>query len=149
MILNETVAAIADAIREKTGKSELIKPIDFAEEIKGITAGGGDAPSGVRSSWRYFDVSKAVEGVSVKALYPTLVRIAVSGEISPVMNITAEAWNSVTAVGVDGDGIITVYDGIIYTWNEGMAMEGLNPETMAQFGIMEITEDEFVNKTFE
>lgn len=52
MILNETVAAIADAIREKTGKSELIKPIDFAEEIKGITAGGGDAPSG---DWRYFD----------------------------------------------------------------------------------------------
>ena len=40
MILNETVAAIADAIREKTGKSELIKPVDFAEEIKGITAGG-------------------------------------------------------------------------------------------------------------
>ena len=46
MILNETVAAIADAIREKTGKSELIKPIDFAEEIKGITSGGGDTPSG-------------------------------------------------------------------------------------------------------
>lgn len=40
MILNETVAAIADAIREKKGTSELIKPIDFAEEIKGITAGG-------------------------------------------------------------------------------------------------------------
>lgn len=45
MILNETVAKIADAIREKTGKSELIKPVDFAEEIKGISV-GGDAPSG-------------------------------------------------------------------------------------------------------
>lgn len=42
MILNETVAAIADAIREKTGKSELIAPVNFAEEIKGITSGGGD-----------------------------------------------------------------------------------------------------------
>ena len=40
MILNETMNEIADAIREKTGKSELIKPVDFAEEIKGITAGG-------------------------------------------------------------------------------------------------------------
>lgn len=49
MILNETVAAIADAIREKTGKSELIKPVDFATEIKGITAGG----SGERS-WKYY-----------------------------------------------------------------------------------------------
>lgn len=52
MTLNETMNEIADAIREKTGKSELIKPVDFAEEIKGITAGGGDAPSG---DWRYFD----------------------------------------------------------------------------------------------
>ena len=51
MILNETVAAIADAIREKTGKSELIKPVDFATEIKGITAGGGG------SNVEYYDVS--------------------------------------------------------------------------------------------
>lgn len=48
MILNETVAAIADAIREKTGKSELIKPVDFATEIKGISAGGGD------DGWEYY-----------------------------------------------------------------------------------------------
>ena len=49
MILNETVAAIAEAIREKTGKSELIKPVDFAEEIKGITSGGsGESP------WKYY-----------------------------------------------------------------------------------------------
>lgn len=40
MTLNETMNEIADAIREKTGKSELIKPVDFATEIKGITAGG-------------------------------------------------------------------------------------------------------------
>lgn len=42
MTLNEVMKDTADAIREKTGKSELIKPVDFAEEIKGITAGGGD-----------------------------------------------------------------------------------------------------------
>lgn len=50
MILNETVAAIADAIREKTGKSELIKPVDFAEEIKGITTGGASGDDG----WEYY-----------------------------------------------------------------------------------------------
>lgn len=55
MILNETVAAIADAIREKTGKSELIKPVDFATEIKGITAGGGSG--GNSEEVRYFDVT--------------------------------------------------------------------------------------------
>lgn len=52
MILNETVAAIADAIREKTGKSELIKPVDFAEEIKGISAGGGS--EGGNDGWEYY-----------------------------------------------------------------------------------------------
>lgn len=41
MTLNEVMKDTADAIREKTGKSEKIAPIDFAEEIKGITAGGG------------------------------------------------------------------------------------------------------------
>ena len=53
--LNETMNETADAIREKTGKSELIKPIDFATEIKGITAGGSGESGG--SNWRYFDVS--------------------------------------------------------------------------------------------
>ena len=33
--LRKFLKDIADAIREKTGKSELIKPVDFATEIKG------------------------------------------------------------------------------------------------------------------
>jgi hypothetical protein len=57
----------ADAIREKTGKSELIKPIDFAEEIKGITAGGGDGESG---DWEYYDCNiEDFKGVPLY-LYP-------------------------------------------------------------------------------
>ena len=40
MTLNEVMKETADAIREKTGRSDLIAPVDFAEEIKGITAGG-------------------------------------------------------------------------------------------------------------
>lgn len=56
MALNETVAAIADAIREKKGTSELIKPIDFAEEIKGITAGGG-GESG-ENTYEYIELTK-------------------------------------------------------------------------------------------
>jgi hypothetical protein len=43
MTLNEVMKDTADAIREKTGKSELIAPVDFASEIKGITSGGGGA----------------------------------------------------------------------------------------------------------
>jgi hypothetical protein len=54
--LNEVMKDTAEAIREKTGKSELIAPVDFAEEIKSISAGGGDAPSG-GSNVEYLDVS--------------------------------------------------------------------------------------------
>lgn len=39
MILNETMNEIADAIREKKGSTEKIAPINFAEEIKSISAG--------------------------------------------------------------------------------------------------------------
>ena len=40
MILNETMNEIADAIREKKGTTDKIAPVNFAEEISGITAGG-------------------------------------------------------------------------------------------------------------
>jgi surface protein len=39
MELNEIMKNTADAIREKTGKSDLIAPVDFANEIKSISAG--------------------------------------------------------------------------------------------------------------
>lgn len=39
-ILNEVMKNTADAIREKTGTNELMAPMDFAEKIKGIVAGG-------------------------------------------------------------------------------------------------------------
>ena len=54
MILNEVMKETADAIREKTGKSELIKPVDFATEIKGITAGGSGESGG--SHVEYLDL---------------------------------------------------------------------------------------------
>ena len=53
MELNEIMKNTADAIREKTGKSDLIAPVDFAEEIKGISVGGGESASTIE----YLDVS--------------------------------------------------------------------------------------------
>lgn len=66
MILNETVAAIADAIREKTGKSELIAPVNFAEEIKGITAGGGSG--GGNDGWEYYKVDSSFNALKEEEL---------------------------------------------------------------------------------
>jgi hypothetical protein len=41
MTLNEIMKNTADAIREKKGTTELIAPVDFANEIKGISGGSG------------------------------------------------------------------------------------------------------------
>lgn len=59
MTLNEVMKETADAIREKTGKSELIKPVDFAEEIKSISAGGGSGESGGE---KYYIFSESAMG---------------------------------------------------------------------------------------
>jgi hypothetical protein len=82
--LNEVMKETVDAIREKTGKSELIAPVDFAEEIKGITAGGGE--SGVecfyysqkstalnfRDSWKYDSLLVKVKIDNMVVILPTL-----------------------------------------------------------------------------
>lgn len=58
MTLNEVMKETAEAIREKKGTSELIAPVNFAEEIKSISVGGGES-GGNTSNWRYFDTTKA------------------------------------------------------------------------------------------
>lgn len=47
MIQGETLTAIADAIRGKTGGSDPIEPGQMANEITNIPAGGGGMPEGV------------------------------------------------------------------------------------------------------
>lgn len=83
MILNETVAAIADAIREKTGKSELIKPIDFATEIKGITAGGGGESE---FFMKYYDIDAmwSALGTVSKESYISYIK-ALVGSLVPIV----------------------------------------------------------------
>ena len=56
MTLNEVMTQTADAIREKTGKTELIAPINFAEEIKSISAGGGE--SGGENTYEYIELTR-------------------------------------------------------------------------------------------
>lgn len=54
MTLNEVMKETADAIREKKGTTDKIAPINFAEEIKGISAGGSGESGG--SNIEYLDV---------------------------------------------------------------------------------------------
>ena len=60
MTLNEVMKDTADAIREKTGKSEKIAPVNFAEEIKSISAGGGESGG---SNYIYYDQKKIIMNI--------------------------------------------------------------------------------------
>lgn len=78
MILNETMNEIADAIREKTGKSEKIAPVNFAEEIKSISAGGG----GAEGDWHYFDMSGVAPDIKTNGIIVAMLVKLEDGAIS-------------------------------------------------------------------
>lgn len=140
---------VAGAIRAKEGSTEKINPQDFVQRIENLQVGGGTDGGSIRSSWRYFDVSKSPMQPTAITLFPILVKPLGSTEIGHITNLTQENWSKIGALGVDGDGIFAVLDGVVYTWNEVMAMEGMTPEAMVQMNVVEITEEEFLTKTFE
>ena len=76
MTLNEVMKDTADAIREKTGKSELIKPVDFATEIKGISAGGGSGGNASEGDWEYYDCSNSTEMAQYATYFSGIVKKA-------------------------------------------------------------------------
>lgn len=155
MILNETMNEIADAIREKKGTTEKIAPINFAEEIKSISAGGGESGGG---SWKYYDVS----GVDVN-MKPNIIRMVFSyitvikGSNDIISSVGAidsmiSDWGEVKAAAVDFNSPIrTTETGFQTSTVEGLlnAMGGNPDEMLASMGLIEITKDEFLNKTFE
>lgn len=79
--LNEVMKETADAIREKKGTTELIAPVDFATEIKGITAGCGGSGESGGSNWRYFDVS-GLDSIDKAQLATLMLMIKVKGNLT-------------------------------------------------------------------
>lgn len=49
-ISDQTLTSIADSIRAKTGKTDLIKPENMHSEIAGISGGGGGGGTTVKSA---------------------------------------------------------------------------------------------------
>ena len=143
MILNKIVAAIADAIREKTGKSELIKPVDFAEEIKGITSGGGE------SSKRYYRIEMKDVTNALVQYYGTNMKADMGdGEIAVVgiglifaYGIPSANWKAV-AIDIDTPTYSPTGSGII-SFREQIEMEGGNVDDLADTGLISVTEAEF------
>jgi hypothetical protein len=153
MILNETVAAIADAIREKTGKSELIAPVDFAEEIKGITAGGGESGG---DEWQYYDVRNTTlpEGQweVMMTMFTTLVRATddsstiISGSGILAMYGIEEARQRLKYIAINMD--VKQYNSMtnnqLLSFKEVEAISGQSiADMLATFGITPITKEQF------
>ena len=146
MTLNEVMKDTADAIREKTGKSDLIAPVDFAEEIKGITAGGGSGESG-GSDWHYFDVS-GLDGIQKISTLQWAMMCKVKGEsiesalgIAGVVIPTGFGYllpveNEITAIGIDYS--------IEVRMGEQSAIIGSSITTAPWYGqVPEITKEQF------
>ena len=78
MTLNEVMKETADAIREKKGTSELIAPVNFAEEIKSISVGGGES-GGIKLMYLNLAPIGGVPMVGVKDAF---------GEFNPIAKTT-------------------------------------------------------------
>ena len=156
MTLNETMKEIADAIREKTGKSELIAPVDFATEIKGITAGGGESGG---DEWHYFDVRNNTipedQWIILMTLLPTLVAIKedddvtfiISGAGILAMYGVEEAKKRLKYIAIDMDvkqySTITGNQLMSFKEVEHMAPGQSIASTLASVGCTRITKEQF------
>ena len=143
MILNETMNEIADAIREKTGKSEKIKPVDFATEIKGITAGGGESGGGLS----YFAIDTSIAGWDAAFAYGSFLSKIVSSEgtgIQPttilVQSMDQNLIKGLKAIATDVNAkmvsfgqLVPIWGGVADTIEEFISMGVLTPITKEQF----------------
>ena len=104
MTLNEVMTQTADAIREKTGKTELIAPVNFAEEIKSISAGGGESGG---STIEYLDVSGLGELAPIVGTLGIMARFENGGQVDicppalTLMESTENYKSSIRAVAID------------------------------------------------
>jgi hypothetical protein len=139
--LNEVMKDTADAIREKTGKSELIAPVDFAEEIKGITAGGG----GGGSNYIYYDQRRTILNLRNIWEYSLTIKLNLGDQY--VIVRTIEMLDSIKENSMEGSIVAVCIDPNIkfqedptkplLTWIEQ------DPDTFKFVNEVSITEEEY------
>lgn len=74
--INEIMKNTADAIREKKGTSDLIAPVNFATEIKGITAGGGESGG----NYIYYDQKRTLSNIRNFWEYSSTIKLNLGGQ---------------------------------------------------------------------
>lgn len=144
MTLNEVMKETADAIREKKGTTDKIAPINFAEEIRGISAGGGESGGGLS----YFAIDTSIEGSDVafthgsfltKVIYPDTKVILPTTLL--VREINEELIKAIRAIATDVNAKVVNFDGqtcllwggMARTIEEFISMGVLTPITKEEF----------------
>lgn len=162
--LKDHLKEVADAIRAKKGTTDLINPQDFAEEI-GAISGGGEGEGG-GSSWRYFDFTGYKDDIlSFSESFPVFthsIRFIRNGQdmVAPLavfflFVVSNERLKEIKAIGVDMSAKVknnplsptaTTMAEVFATDLGGITLEQGMKDI---WGLVEITEDEFLNKTFD
>ena len=142
--LNKVMQETADAIREKTGKSELIKPVDFAEEIKGITAGGG---SGGGSNYIYYDQKRTILNIRNLWEYSSTIKLNLGGQYAILR--TSEMKDDIIENGMEGAIIAVCIDPNIKFQDRPtdppLTLVERDPEALEMAKEARITEEEYFN----
>lgn len=145
--LNEVMKETADAIREKKGTTELIAPVDFATEIKGITAGGGGSGESGGSNVEYWDCSAQGGIIGELSLFFIQMKYSLNGEdcVASLVDYKDERLTTApTAISLDRSMLVSL-EGTLQSAGEWLAAFGFDDFT--QFGWVRITKEEFY--TFE
>jgi hypothetical protein len=145
MTLNEVMKDTADAIREKKGTTDLIAHVNFAEEIKGITSGGGESGG---SSYIYYDQKKTILNIrdlwkrssTVKINFNGQTMILHSVDVLTVIEEEPSIEKAIIAVCIDPN-IKICLDPTepLLTWIEQ------DPGTFEYVNEVRITEEEYFN----
>jgi hypothetical protein len=142
--LNEVMKETAEAIREKTGKSELIAPVDFAEEIKGITAGGGESGG---SSYIYYDQERTIMNIRNLWEESSTIKIHLNGQT--VIMRTLENRDGIKENGLEGSIVAVCIDPNL-KFQSGpteppLSLIERDPQALEWANEIRITEEEYFN----
>lgn len=130
---------------------------EWVEQSGGSGSGSGESAK-PRSSWKYFDLrNSTLPSAMKKQLYPMCFHIGryINTDNNSIIPFTMVYINDgyfdfTSAAGVDTEGFTMGSDGSIITMEEFFNQTGLTGPndiltTLKEYGIVEITEEEFLN----
>ena len=115
-IEESTLSAIGDAIREKTGESELLSPLDMPTAISSISGGGDDEDS----PFIYTKTEKQIEKeIRARLGYPAPPPLQFEGEVMIVQFSKLGEYLKIPKCYIPADGSPLAYAAEIYGVNNG------------------------------